>query len=75
MKQKRQAKFREIFTREIDQLCLERTDIPGEESFQDALLSVVRAEQLRLDKDASAVGIHEEVKEQVNKLGDFIGGI
>ena len=75
MKQKRQAKFREIFTREIDQLCLERTDIPGyRKALQDALLSVVRAEQLRLDKDASAVGIHEEVKEQVTKLGDFIGG-
>ena len=76
MKQKRQAKFREIFSREIDQLCLDRTDIPGyRKALTDALLSVVRAEQQRLDKDASAVGIYEEVKDQVSKLGVFIGGI
>lgn len=76
MKQKRQAKFREIFSREIDQLCLERTDIPGyRKALTDALRSVVSAEQQRLDKDASAVGIYEEVKDQVSKLGVFIGGI
>lgn len=74
MRQKRQAKFKEIFVREIDSLCLDRMDIPGyRKALTDSLVSIVRAEQSRLDKDASAVGIYDDIKEQVTKLGDFIG--
>ena len=74
MKKKRQAKFKDIFIREINHLCEERTDIPGyRKALTDSLLSIVGAEQSRLDKDASSVGIYEDVKQQVDKLGDFIG--
>ena len=75
MKHKRQAKFKEIFGREIDSICLDRTDIPGyRKALTDSLKSIVRAEQSRLDKDASTVGIYDDIKAQVTKLGDFIGG-
>tara|TARA_A100001015_G_C15035940_1_gene736216 strand:+ start:1864 stop:2094 length:231 start_codon:yes stop_codon:yes gene_type:complete len=74
MKQKRQAKFKEIFVHEINNLCLDRTDIPGyRKALTDSLLAIVRAEQSRLDKDASSVGIYDDIKQQVEKLGDFIG--
>ena len=74
MTQKRQAKFKEIFVREINDLCVDRTDIPGyRKALTESLLSVVRAEQSRLDRDASAVGIFDDIKQQVELLGDFIG--
>ena len=75
MKQNRKAKFQEIFKNEINNLCVDRTDIPEyRKALKDSLTSIVRAEKSRLDKEASAVGIHDDIKEQVDKLGDFIGG-
>ena len=73
MKQKRQAKFKEIFVREINNLCLDRTDIPGyRKALTESLSAIVRAEQSRLDRDASSVGIYDDIKQQVEKLGDFM---
>jgi len=70
----KKQRFRDIFGREIESVCEERTAIPGyRKALTDTLYEIIDKEKMRLEYDQGSGGIQQEIKDALYRLGDFIG--